>query len=393
MLLSCSICHVLAFERTAGLKQRQDRYFAVTSPGLEGVCARELEALGIDPLRQLVGGVEFEGGLRELYLANLWLRTATRILVRVGDVHARDFPGLYRKLLRLPWGRFLRPGGNCEVRASCRRSRLLHSDRVAETVTSAIERTLGSPGSEDGEKSLVIVRLEDDNCFLSVDSSGSLLHRRGYRQDAVAAPLRETLAAGILQVLKWDGSKALVDAMTGSGTFAIEAAMLAANRPPGRERQFAFMDWPRYRAGLWQSLLQEADRNRLETIPIKICGVDLNPQAIDAAGKNALQAGVSDLIDFSVLPMQELQAPATDGLILCNPPYGERLGQKETLGGLYGELGQLYREEFSDWQAALLSPRESLTKATGLTWQQLLLFSNGGLKISLLERGVSALSS
>ena len=109
------------------MKQRQDSYFAVTLPGLEGVCARELEQLGIGPLRQVAGGVEFEGGLRELYLANLWLRTATRILVRVGDVHARDFPGLYRKLLRLPWGRFLRSGRGFEVRATCHSSRLSHS--------------------------------------------------------------------------------------------------------------------------------------------------------------------------------------------------------------------------------------------------------------------------
>ncbi|HKJ05579.1 MAG TPA: class I SAM-dependent RNA methyltransferase [Geopsychrobacteraceae bacterium] len=368
------------------MKQRQDRYFVVTLPGLEEVCCKELKRLGIEPLRLLVGGVEFEGGLRELYLANLWLRAATRILVRVGELHARDFPGFYRKLLRLPWGRFLHPGGQLDVRASCHSSRLVHSGRVAETVSAAIERTLGASSSTEGEASLVMVRLEDDNCVVSVDSSGTLLHRRGYRQDAVAAPLRETLAAGILQLLGWDGSKSLVDAMTGSGTFAIEAALIAANRPPGRHRRFAFMEWPRYRNGLWQSLLQEADRQRLETTPIRICGVDINSQAIAAANKNAAQAGVSDLIDFSVQPMQELQVPAVDGLILCNPPYGERIGDNETLDHLYVELGHLYKNVFSEWQAALLSPRDSLTRATGLNWQQRLLFSNGGLKVSLLQR-------
>lgn len=370
------------------MKQRQDRYFVVTLPGLEPVCAAELRRLGIEPLGLPVGGVEFEGGLRELYLANLWLRTATRILVRVGEVHARDFPGLYRKVLKLPWGRFLRSGAQCEVRASCHGSRLSHSGRVAETVGAAIERALGAPGAKSGDQALVLARLEGDRCLVSVDSSGALLHRRGYRQQAVAAPLRETTAAGILQLLGWDGGKALVDAMTGSGTFAIEAALIAANRPPGRHRRFAFMNWPRYRDGLWQSLLQDADRRRRDTLPVAIRAVDFNPQAIDAAKANARQAGVAELIDFSVQPMQQLQPPAADGLILCNPPYGERLGQKETLGTLYAELGRLYRERFSDWQAALLCPRQSLAGATGLAWRQCLQFSNGGLKIALLQRKV-----
>lgn len=368
------------------MKQRQDKYFAVTLPGLEGVCAGELLRLGIETVHPVAGGVEFEGGLRELYLANLWSRTATRILVRVGEVHARDFPGLYRKLLRLPWGRFLRPGTDWKIRASCHSSRLLHSGRVEETVSAAIGRALGTSAVEAGGSSLVLVRLENDNCVVSVDSSGQLLHRRGYRQEAVAAPLRETLAAGILQVLGWDGSKPLVDAMTGSGTFAIEAALIATNRPPGRQRDFAFMSWPRYRDGLWKALLQEADRQQLDSSPVSICAVDLHPQAIEAARQNALNAGVAEIIDFSVLSMQELEAPGTDGLIICNPPYGERIGQEEELSGLYKDLGTLYSGKFSGWQGALLSPRETLAKATGLTWQQRLLFSNGGLKISLLER-------
>lgn len=368
------------------MKQRQDRYFAVTLPGLEAVCADELTRLGVGCVNPVAGGVEFEGGLRELYLANLWVRTATRILVRVGEVQARDFPGLYRKLVKLPWGRFLKPGCRFEVRAKCRRSRLVHSDRVAETVSDAIDKALGDFAQTDAEPQLVFVRLEDDQCQLSVDSSGPLLHRRGYRQQAVAAPLRETLAAGILLSLGWDGSKGLVDAMTGSGTFAIEAALIAGRRAPGRQRRFAFMDWPRYRDGLWQALLKEADRERVDVVNVPICGVDLNPQAINAAKENASRAGVAEMIDFSVRPMQELTAPAADGLILCNPPYGERLGRGEELAGLYGDLGHLYQKQFATWQAALLSPRESLARATWLKWNTCFQFSNGGLKISLLQR-------
>lgn len=369
------------------MKQRLDRYFAVTQPGFEALCAAELAQLGIAPVRQLDGGVEFEGGLRELYQANLWLRTASRVLVRVGDTHVRDFPGLYRKLVKMPWGRFLRPGAQFEVRASCHRSRLNHSGRVAETATAAIEQSLGSAPAAHGSRPLVLVRLEDDHCQLSVDSSGELLHRRGYRQAAVKAPLRENLAAGVLLALGWHGDKPLVDAMTGSGTFAIEAALLASNQPPGRQRTFAFMEWPRYRDGLWRTLLAQADRLRIDQAgPVRIRAVDTNPQAIDAARKNAASAGVASLIDFSVQEMQTLQAPAEEGLIVCNPPYGERLGEKDDLVGLYRELGQLYNVAFSDWQAALLCPGGPLAQATGLKLHKILQFTNGGLKISLLQR-------
>ncbi|MDT8420035.1 MAG: class I SAM-dependent RNA methyltransferase [Desulfuromonadales bacterium] len=368
------------------MKQRLDRYFAVTQPGFEALCAAELVQLGIAPVRQLDGGVEFEGGLRELYQANLWLRTASRILVRVGDTHVRDFPGLYRKLVKMPWGRFLRPGSHFEVRASCHRSRLSHSGRVAETATAAIEQALGSVPAAHGSRPLVLIRLEDDHCQLSVDSSGELLHRRGYRRAAVKAPLRETLAAGVLLSLGWHGDKALVDAMTGSGTFAIEAALLASNQPPGRQRSFAFMEWPRYRDGLWRTLLERADRLRIEAVPIKIRAVDRNPGAIESARKNAAAAGVASLIEFSVQSMQTLQAPPETGLIVCNPPYGERLGDKGDLAGLYRELGELYAGEFSSWQAALLCPSTPLAQATGLNLQSILQFTNGGLNISLMQR-------
>lgn len=368
------------------MKQSQLNCFAVCPPGLEKICAAELDALGIDSSVQQAGGVEFSAGLRELYLANLWLRTASRVLVRVGELHARDFPGLFRKAVRLPWGRFIKPGRGCTIRVTCHHSRLSHSGRIAETVQAAIDKALGTVSRSEQPEALVVVRLEQDRCQLSVDSSGELLHRRGYRRSTVPAPLRENLAAGILLALGWAGQRTLLDAMTGSGTFAIEAALLAAHRAPGRERRFAFMDWPRYRAGLWQNLLQDADRQALDSLPVRIVGVDLDSRAIAAARQNAAAAGVAGLIDFSIQPMQELSKPAAEGLILCNPPYGERLGKEERLPELFAALGKLYRSEFAAWQAAFLAPNAPLARSTGLTCRQRLLFSNGGLKVRLLER-------
>ncbi|PLX87074.1 MAG: class I SAM-dependent RNA methyltransferase [Desulfuromonas sp.] len=366
------------------VKQRQDDYFAITLPGLEEICAAELEQIGIASPRPVPGGVEFSGPLRTLYLANLWSRTATRVVVRVGDVAARDFPALYRKVVRLPWGRYLRPDDELDVRVSCQRSRLGHSGRVAETVSEAVGHALGTTATGTG-RARVLVRMEDDRCYLSVDSSGELLHRRGYRHSPVAAPLRETLAAAILMTLGWRGESPLVDAMAGSGTFVIEAALIACRRPPGRNRRFAFMDWPGYRSGVWNLLLQDADRQQ-RAVPCVLQGSDIDDKAIVAAIDNAKRAGVADFVNFTAQPMQQLQPPADSGLILCNPPYGERIGTKSGLSELYRELGELYTGSFAQWQSAMLCPCSEIDRVADLNWHNRLVFSNGGVKVALLER-------
>jgi len=356
--------------------------FAVVAPGLEGVCAEELVGLEMNGIRVVAGGVEFTGTLRDLYRANLWLRSASRILVRLGEVKCRDFPALFRKSLRLPWGRFVRPATRLRVRASSKSSRLQHTGRIAATVAAAADRALGrkeQPG--DGQEQLVLARFENDTCLLSVDSSGELLHRRGYRLQGGHAPLRETLAAGILLRLGWDGSRPLVDPMCGSGTFAIEGALLACNRPPGRHRSFSFMDWPRYRPGLWQALLIEAERTA-RPLPVTVCGFDHSEDAVALARANAGRAGLNGL-EFQVLELSRLPTFAGRGLVFCNPPYGERLESGRDLRPLFGEIGRVFREAFPGWRAALLSPDESLVQAADLPWQEVCTLDNGGIKVGL----------
>ncbi len=363
-----------------------NHYFVVTAPGFEELCVQELANIGIIATGTTHGGVVFSGGLRELYLANLWLRSASRVLVRLGEVKARDFPTLYRRLLRLPWGRYVKPGTPCEVRAVCHRSRLSHSGRVAETASEAIVKALGSAPVAEGLVQQVFLRFEDDCCSLSIDSSGELLHRRGYRKAKVMAPLRETLAAGCLMMLGYDGSKPLIDAMTGSGTFAIEAALIALRRAPGAARDFSFMRWPRYRQGLWEQLCQEARRQEATELSAPIIGVDSNPKAIAAAQQNAIAAGVESLLELSCRPMQQLKTELSDGLILCNPPYGERLGRTAALQALYSDLGQLFNVSFTAWSAALVCPETELIRAVGGRFETLLRFSNGGIRVSLLKK-------
>lgn len=365
------------------MKKQNFDLFAVTAPGLEMVCARELTTLGMTEVVVCKGGVSFNGGLEELYLANLWLRSATRVLVRLGTFGCKDFPDLYRKALRLPWGRFMKPGTRMQVKATSHRSRLQHTGRIAETVQKSAERVIGEESaSSDGPVQLVMVRLEDNQCQLSIDSSGELLHRRGYRQKIGAAPMRETLAAGILMLLNWDGRVPLVDLMCGSGTFIVEGALIGTQRAPGIERGFAFMQWPRYRPGLWQ-VLQAKARSMGQPIGVPLIGRDRDGGVLEAAGCNAYKAGVGNVALFESAELGAGDVPELPGLVLCNPPYGGRLGHDASLLGLYRQLGDVYRSRYRGWQGAVLCPVGPLAKALGEEFYCLALLSNGGLEVGL----------
>lgn len=358
--------------------------FAVTPPGLEQVCAAELAGLGFGDGQPSRGGVTCAGGLRELYLASLWLRSASRLLVRLGEVSARDFPELYRRAVRFPWGRFIRPGTSLEVRASSRSSRLNHTGRIATTLAEACAHALGTEVPVAGEpRQLVVARFEQDRCLISIDSSGELLHRRGYRMAGGEAPLRETLAAGLLLALGWDGGEPLYDPLCGSGTIPIEAALLARRLAPGRQRRFAFMDWPGFRPGLWQVLLTEADRRALAQSPVTIGASDHAESAISLTLDNAIRAGVAADLDCRQVDLNTLQVISGPGLLLTNPPYGARLGAGTDPAIFYRSFGNAVRRVFPGWRIAFLAPDARLARATGLPLRQVAALSNGGLAVGL----------
>ncbi len=368
------------------MQKRKDSYFVVTAPGFENICLSELVALGIQPTNTIRGGIEFTGGLKELYTANLWLRSGARILVRLGSVAARDFPTLFRRLSKLPWGRFIKEGIPCDIKVTSRASRLVHTGRIAEVCQAAMLKSLGNNPPKSGTGQKIFLRVDGNRCQVSIDSSGEHLHRRGYRKTKVAAPLRETLAAGCLLACHYDGSSPLLDVMTGSGTFAIEAALIALRRAPGVARRFAFMDWPKYRPGLWQQLLSEAQRGEKSVLPASILAVDNNPKAIAVAEKNLAVLGLSDLIQLSCGDMQQLQPQFPHGLMICNPPYGERLGKNASLKSLYHDLGRVYGTTFSAWRGVVICPDAELVKSISIPFFPLLSFSNGGIKVALLEK-------
>jgi putative N6-adenine-specific DNA methylase len=371
--------------------------FAVSAPGLEPLCAAELQELGV-PAGAVPGGVEWRGGLRELGRVNLHCRTATRVLVRVGEFRARTFHELERRAPKLPWSRFLPPGAAVELRVTTRKSKLYHQGAVAERV----QRVLADGGwhvarsTRDDEEDaaagaqLIVIRFLRDVCTVSIDASGARLQQRGYRQALAKAPLRETIAAALLRAAGWRGDVPLLDPLCGSGTIPIEAALLARRIPPGlanpqhEPRAFAFQRWPVYQPRVFDDVVAEARSAILLATPVEIRGSDRDAGAITAARANASRAGVVDDIVFERAPLSAAQPLGERGLLLSNPPYGVRVGDRRELHALYAALGRLVRERFGGWDVALLTADPALAAATGLQQQERLATRNGGVAVSLL---------
>src|SRR2546427_10819675 len=304
--------------------------FAVCAPGLEPVLASEIRALGF-PGRALAGGVEAEGDLREAMRLNLWLRPGGRVFVRLGEpFRATTFAELVRQASALPWERFLRKRGRVAFRVTCRKSRLYHSDAVAERLHTALEsRTRfpvpladGSGAEVPAPAQLFLARFEHDVCTVSVDSSGALLHQRGWRGPQAKAPLRETLAAALLLGAGFTGEEPLCDPLCGSGTIAIEAALIAMRRAPGIARAFAFQCWPEFSARQWEHLTVSA-RKQERPLPARIEASDQEAGAVAATSENASRAGVE--IAAIQRRLADLPPDPGGGLIACNAPYGVRI--------------------------------------------------------------------
>ena len=371
------------------------RIFAVCAPGLEPVLLAEVQALGCKG-RAAAGGVEVEGTLREVQLLNLWLRTASRVLVRLGTVKATAFPELVRKASALPWEQFA--GQAAQLRVTCRKSRLYHSSAVAERLHAAMEARLGrkialekkddeeeagpkAPALGPQEKTtpqLFVARFDHDECTVSADSSGPLLHQRGYRGPQAKAPLRETLAAALLLAAGFKGETPLCDPLCGSGTIAIEAALIAMRRAPGLSRAFAFQKWPGFEVRPFQDQLAAA-RSGERVPPAPIEASDQDAGAIAATRENAARAGVTLQIDQRQLA--QLPAAQGAGLFACNPPYGVRVGGD--IRAVFRELGEAARRRPS-WSAAAVVADERAAQAAGLPWQKLLRTQNGGIPVQLL---------
>lgn len=365
--------------------------FATTAPGLEPILAAEVVALGLAPLDTEPGGITFEGGWRELCRANLHLRTASRILARVDAFKAAHFAELEKAAARVDWGRWVPEGGAVHFRITSRKSRLYHQKAIADRLEDAVRRAV--PGTRairrtgelevaDGVQQFV-VRLAYDQCTLSADSSGDLLHLRGYRQAVARAPLRETLAAAMLLGVPWDPATPLLDPMCGSGTIPIEAARLARRIPPGWDRRFAFEHWRDFDAAAWAAVRAQAGQGILPRVPAPIHASDRDAGAVEAARDNAARAGVLEDLDITQCALSAVEPPPGPGLLLTNPPYGLRIGEATRLRDLYARLGQLLDGPLADWRLGMLIANPRLGAQLGRPLETRWVTSNGGIRVWL----------
>lgn len=352
---------------------------AMSAPGLEPILADELRRMKINPERSIAGGVEFSGTMEHVRRANLRSRVASRIVVRADEFHASSFHELERRAKKIEWQRFAQPGSPVRFRVTCRKSKLYHSDAVAARLVEAS----GGAQSDADDAQLFVVRILNDVCTVSADSSGELLHRRGYRQAVAKAPLRETLAAAMLAGCGWEPSHPLVDPMCGSGTIAIEAALIARRMAPGLGRRFAFEAWAGHDAEAWNGMIGDARSEALPVAPAPIIASDRDAGAIEAARSNAGRAGVAPDVELSVRAVSDAAYPEGPGWIVSNPPYGLRVGESGPLRNLYAQLGRIVREKAEGYRIALLSADKALEAQLRMELNEVFVTTNGGIPVRL----------
>lgn len=355
--------------------------FLVAPPGLEAVLAEEARDKGFADPRPVAGGVETRGGWPEVWRANLALRGAARVLVRVAEFRAMHLAQLDKRARKVDWAAVLRADEPVKVEASCRKSRIYHAGAAAQRISRAIGETLGCPISDEA-KVVVKARIDDDLCTISLDATGEALHKRGHKPAVGKAPMRENLAALLLRQCGYDGTGPVVDPMCGSGTFPIEAAEIAAGLYPGRSRDFAFEHLAGFDPARWQGMRAGAQVTMPEA---RFYGYDRDAGAIRSATENAERAGVGAACIFARQAVSDLEPPeGPPGLVIVNPPYGERIGNRKLLFSVYGALGKTLLDRFRGWRVGLVTSDGGLAKATGLPWLPTEPpVAHGGLKITL----------
>ncbi len=378
----------------------QHRFFATAPKGMEGLLADELRQLGAANVGETRAGVGFQGDLSRAYRVCLWSRIANRVLMPLASFPSADPEQLYAGVLAIEWTKHLAVDGSLLVDFSSVHSEITHTQFGAQKVKDAVvdhfrHETGERPSVDRDTPDLRInVFLFRDKATVNIDLSGDSLHRRGYRLEGAVAPLKENLAAGILQRAGWAEiarqGGGMVDPMCGSGTLPIEAAMIAADIAPGIDRPYwGFSGWKGHDADLWAALLTDARKRRdkgLAKLPV-IRGFDASGQVIEAAQDNAAHAGLADYIEFSQRAIKDCAAApeGPTGLVAVNPPYGERLGEHEELKSLYKELGDCLKAQYTGWRATLITSDAELGKCLGIRARHINTLYNGALECKLLR--------
>ncbi|HLO51947.1 MAG TPA: THUMP domain-containing protein [Kamptonema sp.] len=369
-----------------------NQYFATVARGLETIAAEELKRLGAQDIRPDFTGVYFAGDRALLYRVNLWARTIFRVLVPIAEFQCYDPDMLYREVQKIDWEEYLNAENTLAVDCTGGNEKLNHTHYTALQVKNAIadqqRSNFGKRSNVDTKNPdlLINVHIHKDRCILSLDSSGGSLHRRGYRPAVGAAPLKETLAAALLEMAEWNPNIPFLDPMCGSGTLPLEAALKALNIAPGLFREkFGFMSWRDFDEALWEQLWEEAENSELSEFKALIAGSDRDSEILTQARTNAQQAGLKDRLKFAQTELSDLEAPADSGILICNPPYGERLGNTSELEELYKLLGDVFKQRFKGWNAFILTGNKELAKKVGLRTARRIHVYNGTIECTLLK--------
>lgn len=360
--------------------------FLATAPGLEQALYNEVRTKGFKRTKVTRGGVTVQGGWPDVWRANLWVRGASRVLARIASFNVGHLAHLSDLAKDVAWNDLLSSEYPFRVEVSCSKSRIYHSKAAAERIEKAISEALNIKPSAD-EGITIMGRIDHDVCTLSIDTSGELLHKRGYKAAVNRAPMRENMAALFLQECGYTGTESVYDPMCGSGTFVIEAAEIAARLNPGRHRSFAFEKLKTFDPKAWDTM---RNVQRQSQAHIHCYGSDRDAGAIDMSIENASRAGVKEMTEFHMKSISDITPPTpTPGLVILNPPYGTRIGDRKKLGSLYKMLGDVLRERFVGWRVGIIATDQHLVAMTGLP---LLPTSapvqHGGLRVTLFQTDV-----
>jgi len=368
-----------------------ERFFATCPRGLELILAGELRVLGAEKVHAVGGGVQFGGDFFLCYRANLESRVASRILWQVATDRYRDEEDIYRSAYALPWTDWFDGARTIRADISATKSPLTSLNfvtlKIKDAVCDKIRRLTGRRPSVDTRKPDISIQghLTDRDFSLYLDTTGEPLFKRGTRMATGEAPLRENLAAGILRLTGWEPGIPLLDPMCGSGTILLEAALMALDIAPGLGRDFAFEKFKNFDGRRWRELLQRSQARQRPKTPLAIYGSDLSGDALKTARANLAVAGLERAVNLKQANVLEISAPAKEGIIVTNPPYGVRLGEQRELAEFYPKLGDALKKNFAGWRAYILSADMRLPKLIRLAASKRTPLFNGALECRLFE--------
>lgn len=362
---------------------------ATTTFGLEAIAKRELMSLGYNDLKVENGKVEFSGKLEDIPKTNIWLRTADRVLLKMGEFKALSFEELFQNTKALPWEDWIPEDGNFVVEGKSVDSKLFSISDCQRIVEKAIVEKLKTKYdvewfNKTGAKYTVEVSLLKDIATLTIDTSGEGLHKRGYRDRAGDAPIKETLAAAMILLSYWNKDRVLLDPFCGSGTIPIEAAMIGKNIAPGLDRKFAAESWEKIDKGYWAEARKEAFNAIDNNVKLHILGCDIDKRSILRARDNAANLGLEDDIAFFMKDMRDVDLNDEYGVVITNPPYGERIGEKEEITKLYIDLGKKFRE-LETWSVYVITSDEDFEKKYGKKADRKRKLFNGRIKVDYYQ--------